>query len=264
MVGGNRDGDSDGSGGRDASVGDKLTRLAAALPPELSAPFDALWHYRTVPAGTVLVEDGHAPDHLGYVLDGMLGMVKQLSDGRRHIIGLLVPTDLYGRLFEGQTGYQIEALTETRVMTTDLAAFEAILHQAPAAERLFIVDVLDELDAAREWVLVLGGPKVVQRVASFLLILCRRQLHGQARDEAGAPPQIKVRVPIRRSDLAQYLGARPESLSRAIHELSAAGIVRIDTPYDLEVLDLAGLIEIAGHDLVMVGRENNRRDADRA
>ena len=48
-----------------------------------------------------------------------------------------------------------------------------------------------------------------------------------------------------------YLGARPESLSRAFHELECDGAIRINDPYDVDVLDLTVLIDAAGHDLVL-------------
>jgi CRP-like cAMP-binding protein len=156
---------------------------------------------------------------------------------------------MYGRFHEQQFSYRIEALADSEVVTCRRDVFERLLHQAPAAERLFLVDMLDELDAAREWLLVLGGPKVVQRVASFLLVLCQRQLRGQGVDAQRHDDPINLTLAIRRADLAHYLGARPESLSRAFHELAESGIIRINDPYDFDVLDFAGLTDFAGHEL---------------
>lgn len=227
-----------------------LARLLQTLPPELRTRLDAIWTERRCEAGDVLVEEDQDGGQIGYVIDGHLGMVKRLPDGRRHIIGFLAPTDMYGRAFGGASGYRVEALADTLVQTCDRARFEEILGCSPEAEHLFLVNVLDELDAAREWVIVMGGTKTVQRLAAFLLTLIRRKRrwHNSASPEG---PPINLHLAIKRRDLADYLGARPESLSRAFHELARDGVIRINDPFDVDVLDLTALIDVAGQDLVM-------------
>ena len=53
-------------------------------------------------------------------------------------------------------------------------------------------------------------------------------------------------IPIPRTDLAHYLCTRPETLSRAIHELQQSGLIRIVAPNEFEVLDLAVAAETLG------------------
>lgn len=236
--------------------GDRFRRLLEAFPEPLRNRLTAELKRVTVAEGSVLVEDGDAPSHIGYVLTGLLGMTKHLPDGRRHIIGLLAPADMYGRFHEQQFSHRIEALAPSEILTCPRDLFETLLHQAPAAERLFLVDMLDELDAAREWLLVLGGPKVVQRAASFLLVLSRRKLRATGRRLAEHDGPVNLQLEIRRADLAHYLGARSESLSRAFHELAEAGVIRINDPYDFDVTDLVGLADFAGHDLAADGEDS--------
>lgn len=231
---------------------DKLGRLVDALPAGLRQEFQEIWRPLVVAAGDVLIEEGDEPTDVGYVVEGLLGMVKELPDGRRHIIGLLAPSDLYGRALDGPAGYHVEALTNAKVHVCDGARLEDILGRSPEAERLFLADLLDEIDAAREWLLVLSSPKVVQRVASFLVILSR---HKPNNPEAAAGPKdqgpVNLQIAVRRADLARYLGVRPESLSRAFHDLEDERIIRINDPYDIDLLDLARLVEMAGHDLTI-------------
>jgi CRP/FNR family transcriptional regulator len=156
----------------------KLQRLLDALPPDLRLEMEGMWEYRTLSAGAVVIEDGQEAERIGYVLDGVLVMVKELSDGRRHIIGLLTPYDMFGRAFNGASGYRIEALTDTQVLTCNRVQFEHLITRSIEAEQLFLRNLLDELDAAREWVIALGGAKVVQRLASLLLILSRHKFNG--------------------------------------------------------------------------------------
>lgn len=226
-----------------------LEKLLASLAPEVTASLlshATLWD---VEMGAVIVERGLRSEDIGYVLDGTLAMVQIFEDGKRHIIGLLVPTDIYGRLFDGPANYRIEALSASRILSFPRAPFEQILRENPETERLFLVHLLDEVDAAREWLLLISGRKVINRVASFLTILVRRLRVG----EPGS--SVMLQVPLTRKDLAHYLGARPETLSRAFHELESDGVLRIIEPSVFEILDEEALIEASGDDLTI---ENSR------
>ncbi|MGB8812715.1 MAG: Crp/Fnr family transcriptional regulator [Paracoccaceae bacterium] len=227
-----------------------LAALFQSLAPEIRKDLGAISHVKQFKAGEIVVSDGHVQTELGYIIDGTLAMTKVLPDGRTHIIGLLVPTDMYGRVFEDISSYHIAALTDTSVFCFERGPFEQILRRVPEIERLFLVNVLDELDAAREWILMLGGHKAGQRLASFLLILCRRKTRQVPPERVKTASAITIHIGIRRADLAHYLGARPETLSRAFHQMEKAKILKIVDAYTFQILDLNGLIELAGHDLV--------------
>lgn len=101
--------------------------------------------------------------------------------------------------------------------------------------------LLDEVDAAREWLLLISGRKVINRLASLITIVLRRSRKGTS----------VVHLPLARKDLARYLGARPETLSRAFHELEGRGILRIVDTYHFEILDERALVEASGDDLTV-------------
>jgi CRP/FNR family transcriptional regulator len=229
-----------------------LDHLLGDLHGRHRAAIAAIGRVAELSRGDRVVGEGERAPEIGYLLDGALGMQKCLSDGRTHIIGLLVPADMYGRLFDGASAYDIVALTDARVLTFPRDAFESILKEAPAVERLFLVSVLDELDSAREWILLMGGRKIVERVASFLLILLRRKLRSLSA-QGLQNPSLSLRIPIRRSDLAHYLGTTPESLSRSLHELEKEGIVRLEDAYTLDILDLSALVRVSGADHLLGG-----------
>ncbi|WP_169310829.1 Crp/Fnr family transcriptional regulator [Cereibacter changlensis] len=177
--------------GRGPVVWPEQCRSLMRLASDASrAALKAMAAEREIPAGTVLAEEGQSPTEVGYVLEGTLGMVKLLPDGRRHIIGILIPTDLFGRVFEVPPSFRVVALTRARLLTFPLAPFQELLERDPALERLFMVQVLDELDAAREWLLLMSGLRVIQRVASFLILLGRRSGGGgREGDHAAARPE---------------------------------------------------------------------------
>lgn len=104
-----------------------LTRLTKALPAELRAEWESIWQEHLHPPGDILLHEDQDTTTIGYVVKGLLGIVRQLPVGRRHIVGLLVPNDMYGRAFDGTSGYRIEALTENLVLTCARARFENII-----------------------------------------------------------------------------------------------------------------------------------------
>lgn len=222
-----------------------LERLLDSLPPAVTDQLMQLATLQDVEPGETVVERGIHSDEIGYVLNGTLAMVQILEDGKKHIVGLLVPTDIYGRIFDGPSNYRIEALTPVRALAFPRGPFEQVLRENPDAERLFLVHLLDEMDAAREWLLLISGRKAVNRLASFLTILLRRSQFKKSGDAS------VVHVPLTRKDLAHYLGARPETLSRAFHDLVRQGILRIVDPYHFEVLDRQALLAAAGEDLTL-------------
>lgn len=221
-----------------------LRTMLAHVSAESREALLAMAREHEVPEGTIIAEEGGKLSEVGYVLEGALGMVKMLADDRQHIIGLLIPTDLFGRVYDGPLSYRIAALSDARVMSFPLDEFQAVLDCDPELERIFLVHLLDEMDAAREWLMMMNGLKVVERVASFLVILARRSrvLNGG-----------EVALPLGRRDLARYLGTRPESLSRAFRTLEREAVIEsLDgAARHYRIRDPKRLVQISGQDLVL-------------
>lgn len=224
-----------------------VDRLKAVVAEPDHAELDAISTVSDCPEGSVLVREGDRFDRIGYLVSGALGMEKRLPDGEAHILGLLVPQDMFGRLFDGPASYDLVALSDTRVLSFDRDRLEAIVSRSVEAENLLIAHILDELDAAREWILLMSGHRFMERVAAFLLVLYRRTLRVTG---ASGERSQTLRIPIRRKHLARYLGGRQESLSRALHALQEVGAIRLHDAYRVEVTDLAALVRASGADLL--------------
>lgn len=232
--------------GLQAINSEEFSAVIADLDPSARAELSAMCEFRTVKAREILIADAERPDHLGYVLEGVLGMRKVLPDGRAHMIGILVPTDVYGRVFHHIASFQIEALTAGKVFCIARQPLEQFLLQHLAVERHFLANTLDELDAMREWILLIGARKIASRVASLLLILGRRSM----RRATSAPTEgvtLRITIPISRTNMAEYLGTTPESLSRALRMLARDGVIDLIDAYNLEIRDLNRLMQIAGN-----------------
>lgn len=221
--------------------------LRNGLSPATLRRLDAIARLRVFPRDAVIVEQGGPLEFVGNVVRGVLRLERLQSDGRSHIVGLLVPSDMFGRVFTERSDFSIEAATEVTLCCFERHAFEALVASSHDLEHRVLVAVLDELDAAREWISLLAVQTVAARLATYLLILCRRWPH-QTSELTGDAQRIIVRMPVGRTDLAHYLGTTVESISRAVQAFSRDGLIRIRSPLQFEILDLAGLIALSKND----------------
>ena len=135
----------------------------------------------------------------------MLKLFKQLADGRRQIVGFMVPGDFLGLAFGGLHLCSAEAVTEVTLCRFPRAAFLALCDECPALEKEILQRTSTELAAAQEQMLLLGRKTALERVASFVLSMGRRQRRRTA--EA-------VALPMNRIDIADHLGLTVETVSR--------------------------------------------------
>lgn len=200
---------------------------------------------RSYRAGQTIADAGETTPYVGCVLDGFVRVQKTLYDGRQHIVGLLANGDIFGRVFHAEPlQFAIEAATDAKVYAIQDGSLEDLMSRSPVLERLIVMNVLDELDRARDLMIILSSNKVSARLAGFLLMMCTRFANlclASADDRA-----LEVRVPISRVDLAHLLGTRTESISRSFHALADKGWLAIRKPDLIEILDVKSLCGEAG------------------
>ena len=226
--------------------GGPIGTILASLSPEAHSAVVASSEIRKLATGEILVQRGVYPTEIGCVLSGALGMVQFRADGKRHIVGLLTANDICGRLFDGPNDFQIEALAPTDVYLFNRDFFETLLRDEPAAEILFLNELRGEIDAAREWLMLIRGRQVLHRVAGFLSLLARRT---QVRHKRGV---ATVKLPLSRANLAQLLNTSPESLSRTFQKIANMGKIRIVQINNFEIVDIVGLEAIAKLDAALI------------
>lgn len=202
---------------------------------------------RRFSAGQVIIPEYTESLFMGNVVTGMVKLCKTLEDGRQQVVGLLFPSDFFGRPFEEQSPFSFEAATDVEICVFERQAFEALLARYPEVEHELLVQVLTELDAAREWMVLLGCQTAREKVASFLLMLLRRSgLMGC--DKADTPEARIVTLPVSRKDVALYLGTTPETVSRQIQWMSRNDIVRIIDSQTFAVLSPQRLAHAASRE----------------
>ena len=104
-----------GSDGADRLGGPPPGISSPPLSRETIAELNALCRIHRYEPGQTVAVDGEHTDYIGFVKSGFLRMQKTLSDGRQHIVGLLVDGDMFGQVFSGPLHFDIEAATEAQI-----------------------------------------------------------------------------------------------------------------------------------------------------
>ena len=123
--------------------------------------------------------------------------------------------------------------------------FEDLLRSMPHVAQRLLEMTLDELDAAREWLLLLGRKTALEKIASLLVIFARR---GAALGVKTAGGQMVFDLPLSREQMADYLGLTLETVSRKISVLRSDRLIAIKGNRRVTIFDLDALVNVAGDD----------------
>ncbi|MCC0028948.1 MAG: Crp/Fnr family transcriptional regulator [Brucellaceae bacterium] len=171
------------------------------------------------------------------ILRGVVKLSKLMADGRQQIVGLQFAPDFLGRPFRKQTDLAAEAATDVLVCSFPRNILEDMLRQSPDLEHKLHEQALDELDDAREWMLTLGRKSAAEKVASFLyLIACN--IDPEADTHAVG---VRFELPLKRADIADFLGLTIETVSRQVTRLRKAGVIELEQNRIVVVPDMARL-----------------------
>ena len=218
--------------------------VCGAASPDAVAQLNRISHVRKFSRGSIIQAQGEASEIVGNVVEGVVKLSSASINGDDHIVGLLFPSDFFGRLFSEESQFSYEAATDVTLCSMNKLAFERFLSDHHEVEHEMLKAKLDELDAVREWAAITNGHTTMQRVATLLYVFSRRSKNQHL--ENGAPSGFVVHVPLSRRDIADYLGTTPETLSRNIQTLARGKIIRTINAKHFELLNVNELIRHSG------------------
>ena len=211
---------------------------------ELEA-LDAIKYYRTYDAGQSITWSGDRMDFVGSVVSGIATLTQTMEDGRTQMVGLLLPSDFVGRPGRDTAAYNVVATSTVVMCCFRRKPFEDLMSRTPHVAHRLLEMTLDELDAAREWMLVLGRKTAREKIASLLSILARRD--ASLRPEKDSNRRV-FDLPLTREAMADYLGLTLETMSRQVSALRKDGVIELEGKRHVTVPDMGRLMEEAGDD----------------
>ena len=202
-------------------------------------------YYRKFEAGQTVIWSGDRMDFVGSVVSGIATLTQTMEDGRTQMVGLLLPSDFVGRPGRSSAAYDVVATTDLVMCCFRKAPFEQMMSQTPHIAQRLLEMTLDELDAAREWMLILGRKTAREKIASLLSIIARRDASINQR---GADAPVAFELPLTREAMADYLGLTLETVSRQVSALKRDGVITLEGKRRVIVPDMGRLLEEAGDD----------------
>ncbi len=184
-------------------------------------------------------------EFVGSVVTGIATLTQSMEDGRTQMVGLLLPSDFVGRPGRNGAAYDVVATSDVVMCCFRKKPFERLMTETPHIAHRLLEMTLDELDAAREWMVVLGRKTAREKIASLLTILARRDA-SLAPDGPVGP--LEFHLPLTREAMADYLGLTLETVSRQISALKKDGVIVLRGKRHVTVPDIGRLMDEAGDD----------------
>lgn len=190
----------------------------------------------TVRAGSVLIAEGQASGRVWVVRSGRMKVVAHSERGHEVVLAVRGPGDLLGELsaLDGlPASATVTAIEDGELLSVSTVRFRAFLAAHPEVTLALLGQISGRLRDADRKRVEFGSTDTVARLASRLVELAAH--HG--RDVGGA---IAIDLPLTQTELAGWVGASREAVTRGLHTLRQRGCIttgrRTITVLDLDEL----------------------------
>ena len=189
--------------------------------------------------GQTLFHEGDPATRVFTLTSGTLKLYKLLPDGRRQVTGFMYPGDFLGMSMDDEHAFSAEALENAQLCWFPRNRFDDFVEEHGSMERELYRMAADEIAAAQQQIVLLGRKTATERLASFLLLLSKRveQIPGRS--------GRLVRLPMSRSDIADYLGLTKETVSRVFSSFRRDRLIRLRAADEVEIINGYGLEQLA-------------------
>jgi CRP/FNR family nitrogen fixation transcriptional regulator len=185
-----------------------------------------------------ICSQGRPADHWYYLVSGAARRCAIRLDGRRQIVDLLLPGDLFGFSVLDEYDSTIEAIAEgTVVAAYPRRRVEMLADSNPQLAREIRQVAFAALSRLQAQLLILGRVTALEKVGSFILEMVSR---------LSAANSNSVALPMSRYDIADYLAVSVETVSRSLTDLKHRGVIKL-----------------AGTRIVMIVNRNALEDGER-
>jgi CRP-like cAMP-binding protein len=182
--------------------------------------------------------DGSA--HINLLLAGFASRCKVLPDGRRQIIGYLIPGDVCDprQLVLRTSTHAVTALTAVKTVLFSRESLQSLMHRWPRlAQAMCCVTLVEEM-VEREWLVNVGQRTALERLAH---LFCEIFVRMRA---AGLADHDRCELPLTQMELADTLALSTVHINRTLQELRRQGLVSVSGGM-LEIHDFSALQSLA-------------------
>ncbi|WP_456385749.1 Crp/Fnr family transcriptional regulator [Profundibacter sp.] len=175
------------------------------------------------------------------ISSGVISLQHLLEDGRKTIAAFFMRGDIIDmRGINSRNRGCLIALNKVNLCRLSPAVFENIIDTNPQAQRIAWNNLREQTYRAIDHSSDLAKKHALEKLVSFIFECKRRQTVTVSEN--------MVIIPVRRVDLAEYLGMQPETVSRCFKDLADRGIIEFNGISNIKLLNIPALRRIANGD----------------
>ncbi len=194
---------------------------------------------RVFPKGALLFHQGEPANAFYVMLDGWVKIYRITPDGSEAVVGVFRRGETFAEaviFLGGRYPVTAEVVTTSRLLRIDGEVLRQRIHEQPdlafsmlASSSYHLKFLVEQIEQIK----LMSGP---QRLGDFLLKLCVKPQGSET-----------IELPYEKSLIANRLGMKPESLSRALSKLKPLGVnVDRETVFISDVRALRQFVETNG------------------
>jgi CRP/FNR family transcriptional regulator, anaerobic regulatory protein len=170
--------------------------------------------------GHTIFSEGERADSAFGLSHGVVRLYKMLPDGRRQVVAFALPGDFLAMPLADRFSFSADAIGEVNVCRFPREELKRLIQSSPNIMRLLIEFATRELQTAQDQLTLLGNGSAEEKVAAFLINWRDRMARITSISQA-------VPLPMRRRDIADFLGLKLETVSRTLAKFEERNVIRI-------------------------------------
>jgi len=221
----------------------KLEHCALLSPEDKRALESVCGSVRQLPARSILVTEGDAAQRVNVILEGFACRFRLQADGRRQMVGLLLPGDMCDIrvCILKHMDHSIGTLSPVQVAQIPRESADWLMERCPRLARAFWWSTLVEESIAREWVVNVGHRTAFERMAHLFCEVFER-LHA-----VGLTRGDTCDLPLTQSELGDALSLSAVHVNRVLMEMRHNRLITLRNQ-QLTIHDYPALRNVAGFD----------------
>jgi CRP/FNR family transcriptional regulator, anaerobic regulatory protein len=188
--------------------------------------------------GQTIFSEGEPAVNAFGLSDGVVRLYKLLPDGRRHVVAFALPGDFLALSLADYFSFSADAVGEVSVCRFPREELKRLVQSSPNIVRLLMEFAMRELQTAQDQLTLLASSSAEERMTAFLL-------NWRSRLSFATPSPRTVSLPMRRQDIADFLGLTLETVSRTLAKLEEKGAIRI-VPNGVVLTGLEHAVPVTG------------------
>jgi CRP/FNR family transcriptional regulator len=170
--------------------------------------------------GQTIFSEGDAATSAFGLSHGVVRLYKLLPDGRRQIVAFALPGDFLAMPLADRFSFSADTIGKVGVCRFQREKLKRLIQKSPNIMQLLVEFAASELLSAQDQLMLLGSGSAEERVITFLV-------NWRNRLARLGPISQPVPLPMRRQDIADFLGLKLETVSRTFAKLEQKGAIRI-------------------------------------